>query len=723
MGGWSVAEAPDGRQYYYRGNERRWEMPEDYDPNDPWIPVESDGKTYYYHRSTKETVWEHPGKESGGGRPQEAAGGGSDFVAGGSRRQRDEYGAPDRRMDRREGRHADLPQKPSGGAPWENRFDSRHEGMGFRGPMPVKTDEPEYGSREQNEEAFFKLLRKHDITPDTPWSEAMKQVVRERDYRALKDPLERQQAFEKYCRETREQEKEKEAERQKKLREDFRKMLSTHEEIQHYTRWKTALPMIEREAVFKGSKNEELKRQLFEEYVSELRRKHDDEQRSKRMDAKSDLDNMLRALIHDHNITWTAAREMIEGNERFANEDKFRALNKADILNAFDNHVKFLDRQVNDKKQRESTGKDRQERKARDDFKQLLGQLRAEGKIKAGSKWKDVHPLIEEDERYQNLLGNRGSSPLDLFWDAVEEEDRALRIKKNHALDVLEEKEYEMTIKTSSDDFSSIMKSDTRTSGFTDEEVKMIYEQLMEKVKKRLDDAKADAQRHQKKAIDALRSVIKRLDPPVRVDDTYESIVPRLQKSEEFNALEDDDARRSAFDKHIRRLKEKEEDLDRERTRRDRDRDRDQHNGSRRYDDRSDRRRSRSPEQNAYEADRRKAQADRERLHRRGSFGLSPPPRDRDRDRRDDRDYYRDDRYRRRDDRDRDRDRHESIYERERREREMERERSYVSRADPRDVGIALHYGDEDDVGSGAGSVRKRRDSDGSARKRDTKVS
>ena len=50
----------------------------------------------------------------------------------------------------------------------------------------------------------------------------------------------------------------------------------------------------------------------------------------------------------------------------------------------------------------------------------------------------------------------------------------------------------------------------------------------------------------------------------------------------------------------------------------------------------------------------------------------------------------------------------------------MERERSYISRADPRDKGRSLDYGDEDAVVSRPGSIRKRRESEGSGR--ETKV-
>jgi hypothetical protein len=60
-----------------------------------------------------------------------------------------------------------------------------------------------------------------------------------------------------------------------------------------------------------------------------------------------------------------------------------------------------------------------------------------------------------------------------------------------------------------------------------------------------------------------------------------------------------------------------------------------------------------------------------------------------------------------------------SHYDRERREREAEREHNYVSRADPRDRGEALDYGD-----SRPGSVRRRRESDAVSpgSKRDNKV-
>lgn len=226
---------------------------------------------------------------------------------------------------------------------------------------------------------------------------------------------------------------------------------------------------------------------------------------------------------------------------------------------------------------------------------------------------------------------------------------------------------------------------------------------------KRSEDDKHAADRQQRRAVDALRSRIKHLEPPVRLNDTWEDVKPRVEKSEEYRALESDEARKSAFDKVVKRLKEKEEDADRDR---ERDRRRPRRSDEREYRNghRESRhgRLSRSPEADPYEADRRRAMAAREQQYRKNtSAGLSPP-----------RDSYRErDRDRRRDDRHGRLDRsppprQTGSYDRDRRDREDERERLYRSRGDPRGGRDELNYGD--DTKSVAGSERRRRrESDG----------
>lgn len=161
-------------------------------------------------------------------------------------------------------------------------------------------------------------------------------------------------------------------------------------------------------------------------------------------------------------------------------------------------------------------------------------------------------------------------------------------------------------------------------------------------------------------------------------------------------------------------MKEKEEDAEKDRLKR-RDRTSVERPIHRERDrgERSHRRRTRSPEPDAYEADRRKAIADREKNYRKASAAdtlLSPGRRDRgdrerDRERERERDFDRDlDRpHRSR------REEASSHYDRERRDRESEREKLYRKRGDPRGSIDELPYGDERPSG---GSRRRRADSD-----------
>lgn len=751
MSDWKEAKAADGRTYYYNARTRAtsWEKPADMDgtpapPTGPasqltpahfdagWADAKApDGRTYYYNKHTQETKWELPIIAPRG--PAFAAGAPQDFNERG-------YGPPARR-DRRDDRDHGLPQKPGfeGGRPWEQRG----ENMGFRGAVAIKQEEPDYVSAEQAKDAFFKLLRKHNIKYDTPWTDALRAVVKERDYRAIKDANERKRAFEDYCIEQKEEERSKEKERREKVREEFRSMLKTHDEIKHYTRWKTARPMIENEVVFRNATDEAERKQLFEEYILGLKKQHAEHQVATRSKALDDLSALLTTMVLDVDLRWSEAQGMIMNHDKFTNDENLRTLPKIDILNTFDRHIKEHEVRLNNVRQRQKKLQERRNRQARDGFKALLQEKLAVGLITAGTKWQDFFPHIENEERFVNLVGLDGSGPLDLFWDVVEDEERKIRSKRNDALDILDDQRYEMSPETTLEEFTSVMQRDGRAARWSGPEVKLVHDRLMEKILKRAEEDKALVERNQRKAVDHLRSIIKHLEPPVNIDDSFESVRSRLESYKEYQVL-DDEARQIAFSKYIRRLQEKAEDVERERARREsrrdrsRDRDRDRDYRDRRsydYDDRRDRdrrHRTRTPEIDAYEADRRKAQADRERSYRKASFGLTPPPRDsrdgRDRDSRDSRDR-RDDRYDRERERDRDSardrrpDRYEVMYERERREREMERERNYASRADPRDRGKMLDYGDEDAVGSRPGSVRKRRDSDGSmSSRREPKV-
>jgi pre-mRNA-processing factor 40 len=303
--------------------------------------------------------------------------------------------------------------------------------------VPANTD-PDYATFEEAEAAFLKLLRRNNIDPNWTWEQTMRSIIKDPQYRALKDPKDRKAAFEKYAVEVRLQEKDRAKERIEKLRKDFATMLSSHPEIKHYTRWKTARPIIEGETIFRSAKDDDERRQLFEDYIIELKKASVEREVTTRKAAMDELIEILRGLDLEPYTRWSEAQGIIQSNQRFQGDEKFKSLSKSDMLTAFENHIKTLEKTFNDARQQQKNQKSRRERQNRDRFLSLLHELKASNKIKAGSKWSKIHPLIVTDERYQAMLGQPGSTPLDLFLDMVEEEERALRSTRNDVLDVLD---------------------------------------------------------------------------------------------------------------------------------------------------------------------------------------------------------------------------------------------------------------------------------------------
>lgn len=263
-------------------------------------------------------------------------------------------------------------------------------------------------------------------------------IIKDPQFRAIKDPKDRKTAFEKYCHDVVVQDKERAKERLAKLRTDFATMLRSHPEIKHYTRWKTARPMIEGETIFRSTNDDTERRQLFADYIVELKKAHKEQQVALRKTAMDGLIELLPKLNLEPYTRWSEAQDTIQSCDAFLQEEKYKSLSKYDILTVFQNHVKALERTFNDTRQEEKNKKLRKERKSRDGFISLLKELRKDGKIKAGTKWSQIYSLIENDDRYKAMAGQPGSTAMDLFWDMIEEEERALRSTRNDVYDVID---------------------------------------------------------------------------------------------------------------------------------------------------------------------------------------------------------------------------------------------------------------------------------------------
>jgi pre-mRNA-processing factor 40 len=430
---------------YVKAAERRWKVSTDslqrVIAGTGWaIVAAGEGKRYYYHKATLKTTWELPeeiqvlvdaAKQNELAQRAPPAGPAGGWAAGPAlqapsydnrRPERDDYQLDRRDRDR-------------------DRDRERERDRDFGGDRPniafTTGNELQFSTPQEAEAAFMKVLKQMKVQPDWSWQQAVRAGIKDTNWRAIPEPEKREEAFKKYCEDMRAQEKNKELERQAKLRSDFTAMLRSHPEIKYYTRWKTALPIIEEETIFRSAKDDIERRTLFEEYIISLKKANEEQEAEQRRSALDEVLGLLQGLDLEPFTRWHTAEEKLKEHDEFKSE-KFQTLSKMDVLDQFEKHVRQLQREYNNRVQADRAKKHRVERKNRDAFMSLLNELQESGKLKAGTKWKDIHDDIKDDGRYMAMLGQGGSSPLDLFWDTLEEEEGKFRTLRRHALDVLE---------------------------------------------------------------------------------------------------------------------------------------------------------------------------------------------------------------------------------------------------------------------------------------------
>ena len=74
-----------------------------------------------------------------------------------------------------------------------------------------------------------------------------------------------------------------------------------------------------------------------------------------------------------------------------------------------------LEKEVEQEKDKEKKRIKRQQRKNRDSMIELLDELHEAGKLTSMSLWVELYPVISGDIRFSHMLGQPGSTPLDLF--------------------------------------------------------------------------------------------------------------------------------------------------------------------------------------------------------------------------------------------------------------------------------------------------------------------
>ncbi|KAF9956423.1 hypothetical protein BGZ72_002801 [Mortierella alpina] len=619
---WTEYTHQDGRKYYYHATTKQtvWQKPDELKtPGEraleacPWKEYSTpEGKKYYHNASTSQTVWTAPDEykslmdnialEIKAAASTATAPGTGASAAAGSKAP--SYPLPTKPLTPTSAvstpsplRHqAVLPGAQASAAPQQPPLgrDPASGGSGFmppqssRPPYPqhqghrpqrfqqsfvpsdsnnirvgersVNVNEtPDFATKEQAEEAFKKLLKDTGVTSTWTWEQTMRAVVTNPMYRALKTTAERKTAFQEYVDERRIVELEEKRARQQKQKQDFLDLLSQHpDKVTHASRYTTVSRLFAEEPVSKAFEDDRERHAIFDGYVSELIRKEKDDARQRRKAGMTALAALLSKIDEITFMTrWAEAREILQEHKDYKESEVMQGLTKIDQLIVFEDHIKQLEKEYDQKRVRDRVLRKRAERKRREAFKELLGELRSKSQLNAKICWMQIYPLIKDDPRYSNMLGQPGSTPMELFWDMIEDLDERLYQDRKMVQDLLKNADFEILPETTLEEFTEALSKQEKASAISTDDRKLIFEQLLGKAVHYAKEEKRRQEKLARKKAESFRSMLKALDPPVTVESSWEDVKTKAESEPEYAALDNDEKRKEVFERYIERLKER----------------------------------------------------------------------------------------------------------------------------------------------------------------------
>ncbi|KAI3460132.1 hypothetical protein Pfo_016795 [Paulownia fortunei] len=426
-------------------------------------------------------------------------------------------------------------------------------------PVEEKTmdDEPiVYATKQEAKNAFKTLLESANVEADWTWDQAMRVIINDKRYGALKTLGERKQAFNEYLMQRKKVEAEERRLRQRKAKEEFMKMLEESEELTSSTRWSKAVTMFEDDKRFKAVELEADREDLFRNYLVDLQKKEkakaQEEYRRNRLEFRQFLESCGFIKVDSQ---WRKVQDLLEDDERCTRLDKI------DRLDIFQDYIRDLEKEEDEQKKRQKEQLRRAERKNRDAFRKMMEEHIATGALNAKTHWRDYCQKVKDSEAYEAVASNTsGSTPKDLFEDVAEELEKKYDEDKARIKDALKQEKITITSTWTFDDFKSSIEESIGSPSISDINLQLVYEDLIDRAKEKEEKEAKKRKRLAKDFTDKLSTI-----KEINVLSTWEECKQLVEDSSEYRSMGEESFCREIFDEYVSRLQEKVKEKERKR--------------------------------------------------------------------------------------------------------------------------------------------------------------
>ncbi|KAJ0078058.1 hypothetical protein Patl1_37327 [Pistacia atlantica] len=422
--------------------------------------------------------------------------------------------------------------------------------------LEEKTVEQEhltYANKLEAKNAFKALLESANVGSDWTWDQAMRVIINDKRYGALRTLGERKQAFNEFLGQRKKQEAEERRSKLKKAREDYKMMLEESLELTSSTRWSKAATMFENDERFKALERERDRRDLFDNHLEELKQKERVKAQEERKWNVIEYRKFLESCdFIKASSQWRKVQDRLEADERCSR------LEKIDRLEIFQEYLRDLEKEEEEQRKIQKEELRKAERKNRDEFRKLMEGHVADGTLTAKSHWRDYCMKVKDLPAYIAVASNTsGSTPKDLFEDVAEELQKQYQEDKTRMKDAVRLKRITLLSTWSFEDFKASILEDVTSPPISDVNLKLVFDELLERVKEKEEKEAKKRKRLADEFFDLLRSI-----KEISVSSTWENCLQLFESSREFSSIGEESICRGIFDEYVAQLKEQAKEIE-----------------------------------------------------------------------------------------------------------------------------------------------------------------
>lgn len=406
-----------------------------------------------------------------------------------------------------------------------------------------------YATKLEAKAAFNALLENANIGSDWTWERAMRIIINDKRYGALKTLGERKEAFNEFVGQRKKQDAEGRRFQQKKARDNFKQMLEECRELTSSSRWSKVVTLFEEDERFKAIERDKDRKDIFESFIVELEKKERERSLEERKKNMREYRQFLESCdFIKASSQWRKLQDRLEADERCSR------LEKMDRLEIFQDYLHDLEKEEEEQRKIQKEEMRKAERKNRDEFRKLMEEHVAAGTLTAKTLWRDYYMMVKDLPAYMAVASNTaGSTPKDLFEDVAEELQKQYEEDKSQVDDAVKIRKISLTSTWTVEGLKASIADDIRGTPISDINFKLVFDDLLERARKKEERVVKKRKRLGDKFFDLL-TTIREITP----SSTWDECKQLVENSHEYSSIGDDIYCQDIFEEYITKLKDHE---------------------------------------------------------------------------------------------------------------------------------------------------------------------